>query len=43
MEHLVSAIRKATGHILGLLCNAEKTKSALALESSADLLNLKIV
>lgn len=32
MEHLVSTSRKARGHILGLLCNAEKTKSVLALE-----------
>lgn len=31
MEHLVSTSRKARGCILGL-CNAEKTKSVLALE-----------
>lgn len=32
MEHLVSTSRKARGRILGLLCNAENTKSLLALE-----------
>lgn len=30
--HLVSTSKKARGHILGLLCDAEKTKSLLALE-----------